>query len=97
MTLFRVAQGLIGNILEHSGAKNTLIKLDCNENKCTLLVEDDGKGFDVKKLTRVDPSGRGAGLFTLKERVSLVGGNCRVDSQPGKGTRVTVHVPLQPE
>ena len=94
VTLFRVAQGLIGNILEHSGAKNTLIKLECDEKECTLFIEDDGKGFDVKKLTRVDPSGRGAGLFTLKERVSLVGGNCHVDSHPGQGTKVTVKVPL---
>jgi signal transduction histidine kinase len=70
------------------------MKLECDEKECTLLIEDDGKGFDVKKLTRVDPSGRGAGLFTLKERVSLVGGNCYIDSSPGHGTRVTVKVPL---
>ena len=94
VTLFRVAQGLIGNILEHSEAKNALVKLDCHENECVLYIEDDGKGFDVSKLTRVDPSGRGAGLFTIKERVSLVGGRCRVDSRPGRGTKVTVKVPL---
>ncbi len=94
VTLFRVAQGLIGNILEHSEAKNTLVKLECDENECTLYIEDDGKGFDVKKLTRVDPSGRGAGLFTLKERVSLAGGHCHIDSRPGQGTKVTVKIPL---
>lgn len=94
VTLFRVAQGLIGNILEHSEAKNALIKLECDKNECTLYIEDDGKGFDVKKLTRVDPSGRGAGLFTIKERVSLAGGHCRVDSRPGRGTKITVKVPL---
>ena len=94
VTLFRVAQGLIGNILEHSEAKNTLIKLECDEKECMLYIEDDGKGFDVRKLTRVDPSGRGAGLFTLKERVSLVGGHCHINSHPGQGTKVTVKVPL---
>jgi signal transduction histidine kinase len=94
VTLFRVAQGLIGNILEHSEAKNTLIKLECDEKECMLYIEDDGKGFDVKTLTRVDPSGRGAGLFTLKERVSLAGGHCHIDSKPGQGTKVTVKVPL---
>ena len=94
VTLFRVAQGLIGNILEHSEAKNTVIKLGCDGEECMLYIEDDGKGFDVKKLTRVDPSGRGAGLFTLKERVSLAGGNCHIDSRPGQGTRVTVKIPL---
>jgi signal transduction histidine kinase len=94
VTLFRVSQGLIGNIIEHSEAKNVTIKLECNANECSLYIEDDGKGFDVSKLTRVDPSGRGAGLFTIKERVNLVGGHCKVNSRPGKGTKVTVKVPL---
>ncbi|MCR4393250.1 MAG: GAF domain-containing protein [Dehalococcoidales bacterium] len=94
ITLFRVAQGAIGNILEHSEAKNASIKLVCNSTECVMEIIDDGKGFDVSKLTRVDPSGRGAGVFTMKERVSLVGGSCYIDSSPGKGTRVHVKVPV---
>ena len=94
VTLFRVAQGAIGNILEHSEAKNASIKLECNTNECVLRIEDDGMGFDVSKLTRVDPSGRGAGVFTMKERVSLVGGKCHIESRPDRGTRVVVKVPV---
>jgi signal transduction histidine kinase len=94
VTLFRVAQGAIGNILEHSEAKNASIKLECNATECTLRIEDDGKGFDVSKITRVDPSGRGAGVFTMKERVGLVSGNCHIESRPGRGTKVVVRVPL---
>jgi signal transduction histidine kinase len=94
VTLFRVAQGLIGNILEHSQAKNASIKLECNASECVLRIEDDGVGFDVSKLTRVDPSGRGAGVFTMKERVSLVGGNCRIESRPGRGTSVVAKIPV---
>jgi len=94
VTVFRVAQGAIGNILEHSEAKNASIKLECNATECILRIDDDGKGFDVSKLTRVDPSGRGAGIFTMKERVGLVGGNCRIESRPGRGTKVVVKVPV---
>jgi signal transduction histidine kinase len=94
VTLFRVAQGAIGNILEHSGAKNASIKLECDASKCVLRIEDDGKGFNVSKLTRVDPSGRGAGVFTMKERVRLLGGVCRIDSRPRQGTSVVAKVPL---
>ncbi len=94
VTLFRVAQGVIGNILEHSAAKNASIKLACSASECLLRIEDDGKGFNVSKITRVDPSGRGAGVFTMKERVKLVGGVCHIESRPGKGTRVVVKVPL---
>jgi signal transduction histidine kinase len=94
VTLFRVAQGAIGNILEHSEAKNASIKFECNESECMLRIEDDGKGFDVSKITRVDPGGRGAGVFTMKERVRLVGGNCHIESRPGRGTKVVVRVPV---
>jgi signal transduction histidine kinase len=94
VTLFRVAQGLIGNILEHSQAKNAAIKLECDDTKCTLKIEDDGKGFDVSKITGVEPSGRGAGLFTIKERVNLIGGHCHIESQPGHGSNIKVEVPL---
>jgi signal transduction histidine kinase len=94
VTLFRIAQAAIGNILEHSGAKNAAIKLECNDSECVLTVGDDGKGFDVSKITRVDPSGRGAGLFTMRERTSLLGGTGYVVSKPGQGTKVIAKVPL---
>jgi signal transduction histidine kinase len=97
VTLFRVAQGLIGNILEHSQAKNASIKLECDATKCVLQVKDDGKGFDVSKITRVEESGRGAGLFTMKERVSFLGGNCHIESQPGQGSNIRAEVPLVEE
>jgi signal transduction histidine kinase len=94
VTLFRIAQGAIGNILEHSEAKNALVKLECNGTECTLIIADDGKGFDVSKLTSVDRSGRGAGLFIMRERTSLLGGSGYVESKPGKGTKLIARVPL---
>jgi signal transduction histidine kinase len=95
VTLFRIAQGIIGNIMQHAQAKNASVRLECNARECVLEIKDDGKGFDVSKITRVDKGGRGAGLFTMKERARLVGGRCSVKSQPGKGTRVVVKVPLK--
>ena len=95
VTLFRIAQGTVGNILEHAEAKNVSIRLECNASECVLQVKDDGKGFDVNKITRVDKGGRGAGLFTMKERARLIGGACNIKSQPGKGTRIAVKIPLR--
>jgi signal transduction histidine kinase len=95
VTLFRISQGMIGNILEHAEAKNASIRLECNARECVLDIKDDGKGFDVSKITRVDKGGRGAGLFTMKERARLVGGRCSIKSQPGKGTKIVVRVPLK--
>ncbi|MFC1918052.1 GAF domain-containing protein [Chloroflexota bacterium] len=94
VTLFRIAQGAMGNILEHSGARNTWIELKCDNQNCTLTIRDDGKGFNVSKLTKVESSGRGSGLFTMRERTSMLGGSGFVDSVPGEGTRIIASVPL---
>ena len=94
VTLFRIAQGAIGNIVEHAEAKNVSIKLECSARECVLEIKDDGKGFDVSKLTRVEPNGRGAGLFIMRERTSMVGGTGYVESVPGQGTKVIAKVPI---
>lgn len=92
--LFRWAQGVIGNIVQHSQARNTTISLKREGDELVLCIKDDGKGFDVSQLTEVEESGRGAGLFSMKERVRLLGGSCLVESQPGRGTTATAKVPM---
>jgi signal transduction histidine kinase len=92
--LFRIAQGSIANIAWHSQAKNAVVSLRCNSDELTMQIEDDGKGFDALKPIEVDESGRGRGLFSMKERASLLGGTYDIESQPGKGTRIIVKVPV---
>lgn len=93
--LFRVAQGAIGNIQQHSKATSASVSLTVDGNDLVMTISDNGIGFDVSQIKTVEPSGRGAGLFSMKERVQLMGGRCNVKSQPGKGTTVTVRVPMQ--
>lgn len=92
--LFRWAQGAIGNIMQHSQARNATISLKAEGDEIVLFISDDGRGFDVSQLTGVEESGRGAGLFSMKERVGLLGGTCSIQSQPGHGTTATARVPL---
>lgn len=92
--LFRFAQGAISNIARHAQAKNVAITLECEGNELRLHISDDGIGFDVSQMTGIEESGRGHGLFSMKERVGLMGGRCSVKSQPGQGTTVTAIVPL---
>jgi len=94
VALFRITQEAINNIMKHSAAKNVAIDLQCDGEKCVLRIEDDGKGFDVEEITKVEKTGRGVGLFGMKERVTLVGGACSVQSEPGKGTTIISKVPL---
>ena len=94
VALFRITQEAVNNIMRHAEAKNVDIDLQCDGEKCVLRIKDDGKGFDVQEITKVENTGRGVGLFGMKERVTLVGGSCSVQSQPGQGTTITSEVPL---
>ncbi|RJX23339.1 MAG: hypothetical protein C4554_11290 [Dethiobacter sp.] len=94
VSLFRWAQGVIGNIMQHSQAKKVSIFLKGDSHKIELCISDDGIGFDPSKLTVKSGRGKGAGMFILKERLRSVGGDCLIQSQPGQGTTVTATVPL---
>ncbi|MBI2851018.1 MAG: GAF domain-containing sensor histidine kinase [Chloroflexi bacterium] len=94
VAFFRVTQGLISNVLKHSYAKNVSIRVECSPSKALLYVEDDGNGFNVEKITEIEPNGRGAGLFTMRERLRLIGGTAHLESSPRHGTRITVTVPI---
>jgi signal transduction histidine kinase len=93
LALFRITQEALSNIIRHSKAKTARIYLNCDEEECVLRIEDDGIGFNVQDIKTIEEGGRGAGLFGMKERVRLIGGYCNIDSKPGAGTKITVHVP----
>ena len=80
--------------MQHSQAKNATISLKREGNELVIRIRDDGKGFDVSRLTGIEEGGRGAGLFSIKERIRLLGGSCSIQSQPGQGTAVTGRVAM---
>ena len=92
--LFRFIQGAIGNIAQHSRAKNATIAVEYGDDALLFRISDDGQGFDVSKITDIDESGRGRGVFSMKERVALLGGTCLIESKMGQGTTVRAKVPL---
>jgi signal transduction histidine kinase len=92
--LFRVIQGDIGNIAEHSKAKNASIVLVYQPDEFSLSISDDGQGFDVSKITDVEESGRGRGLFSMRERIGFLGGTSGIESKIGVGTTVWAKIPI---
>ncbi|MFC1874269.1 GAF domain-containing protein [Chloroflexota bacterium] len=92
--LFRFAQGAIGNIAQHSKAKNVTIVLEYQPKELLLSFSDDGQGFNVAEVTDVEESGRGRGLFSMRERVGFLGGTSGVNSEIGAGTTAWAKVPL---
>ncbi|MBI1259427.1 MAG: HAMP domain-containing protein [Chloroflexi bacterium] len=92
VTLFRIAQEALNNIRKHADARQVRLSVH-NGVGIDMVIEDDGKGFDLDIISH---EGRGLGVTTMKERASLIHGACEIESKPGQGTRVHVHVPLTP-
>ncbi len=88
--LLRIAREAISNALQHAGALHLAIKLDQIEKTLRLTIEDDGFGFN-----HVDQPPRGHfGLQGMRERAAEIGAELSIASAPGRGTRVTVSLPL---
>lgn len=91
---FRVAQEAITNILRHAEARHLGLCVNQKNGILRLHVYDDGRGFDVAAVRAAAGSGRSLGLVGMQERVALAGGDLRVRSRAGVGTRVVARFPL---
>lgn len=88
---FRVLQELINNIMKHAQATEVTIQLIREGAEFTIMIEDNGKGFDVQKIKKEG----GIGLKNIESRVAYLNGRIDYDSQPGRGTTVTVDIPVE--
>jgi signal transduction histidine kinase len=95
--LFRFFQGAVGNIAQHSKARNITIGLEFKPDEFYFYVRDDGQGFDVSEITDIEESGRGRGLFSMRERIGFLGGTSGIESEIGKGTTVWARIPIGQE
>ena len=95
-TCFRVAQEAITNIIRHSGAKNVDVEVQCEAERLTLSVRDDGAGFDPALIQQRTPQDFSLGLVSMKERALLVGGGFEIHSASGQGTEIRAWFPLAP-
>jgi PAS domain S-box-containing protein len=93
ITLYRILQEATNNILKHAGADRMRVQLERLDGVLQLLIEDNGCGFDPDSIECVEGQGRGLGLFSMRKRASLSGGNYHLASTPGQGTRISVSWP----
>jgi len=89
IALFRVAQEALTNVVKHAGASAVTISLKPEAGLVTLTVADDGAGFDGQAPAMAG----GMGMASMRERAEAVGAHPRIESTPGRGTRVIVEVP----
>ena len=90
ITIFRTIQELATNIIKHSQATEATIHLNDHENNINIMIEDNGVGFDSKKISAAD----GMGLANIKKKIAHLGGSFDVDTTPGKGTTIIIDIPV---
>lgn len=88
--LYRVIQESINNSIKYAEAKEVTIKIMQDEQQFNVVVEDDGKGFNVNELGEEN----GIGLKNMKSRITHLGGKVEIDSKPDKGTKVIIDLPI---
>ena len=92
--LYRILQEALNNISKHAGAGRVSVILEYQDQSLTLIIEDDGRGFDLVETRTLDAQARGLGLVGMRERANLIGATLDIESTPGSGTTIYVHVPL---
>jgi len=92
--IFRIAQEALTNVIKHARATSASVLLAFDETAITLQVQDNGIGFEPAQVLGARAQRPAWGLLGIQERVSLVGGTSQIESSPGRGTTLTVHIPV---
>ena len=91
INVYRIVQESLNNIFKHSHAKKARITLERDVHEVLLKIKDDGCGF------KGSDGGKGLGLKNIAERVLMLGGKIKLDSEPDKGTRIEITIPIRAE
>lgn len=89
--LYRIIQELVHNVVKHAGATRVFLKVTIRRKKVTVLMSDNGCGFDFQTAMR---EGKGAGLKNIVNRIELLKGMLHVDNNNGKGTSYRIDIPI---
>jgi len=94
--LFRSTRELLTNVVKHANANRVSISLQRRDSTIRIVVEDDGVGLTDSRHPDKDTAESGFGLFSIRERMSDIGGSLEIESHPGRGVRAILTAPLEP-
>lgn len=94
-TVYRIVQEALTNVAKHSAARQVSVILELAPQAVRLIVEDDGRGFDVASRRVTARAERRLGLAGMEERSTLLGGTLQIESAPGEGTTLFVSLPVE--
>ena len=92
--LFRIIQEALTNVHKHARAKMAEVTMNLQPARVSVVIKDDGQGFDVVRTEANLHKNKNLGLLSMRERAELEKGTIEIRSQPGRGTEVKVEVPL---
>nr|WP_236255020.1 ATP-binding protein [Halomonas zincidurans] len=95
--LFQVVRELLFNVKKHANVDQARVELDQTNAQVVIRVSDSGDGFDLAVMEAQQDEHPGFGLFSIRERLRLLGGHMEIDAAPGTGTSILVTVPLKRE
>jgi signal transduction histidine kinase len=93
--LYRIMQESLNNLVKHAHATNVNVLLEKKAEEVSMIIEDNGVGFDTSAANGHGSSSHGLGLLGMRERAMLVGGDAQLESTPGSGSTVYVSVPIK--
>ena len=93
-TLYRIVQEALTNVAKHAAATDVSVTAIRHDDEIRLVVEDDGRGFDIESWGKRALGERRFGLAGMRERAALVGGTVSIESNLGAGTTLYVQLPL---
>ncbi len=92
--IYRLTQEALSNVRKHANAQNVSIDLKSRRGVVRLTIEDDGQGFSIRDSLERNLSLGHIGLHSMRERAELAGGSMNIESELGRGTRLTIAMPL---
>ncbi|GAA3629271.1 ATP-binding protein [Flavivirga jejuensis] len=94
INIYRIVQEAINNAIKYADSKHIIVSLTHSKKILSIVIDDDGKGFDPTKIKNVKNGEGGMGMTFMNERIKYIDGRLFLNSEKGKGTRVTLNIPL---
>ncbi|KAF2333868.1 PAS domain-containing sensor histidine kinase [Flavobacterium daemonense] len=94
INIYRLTQEAINNAIKYAESSHIIVQLSHSETLLSIIIDDNGKGFDINSVDKKRNSESGMGLLFMKERIQYINGRVFMNSIPGEGTRVTFNIPI---
>ncbi len=94
INIYRLTQEAINNAIKYAESSHIIVQLSHSEILLSIIIDDNGKGFDIHAVDKKRNSESGMGLLFMKERIQYINGRVFIKSIPGEGTRITYNIPI---